>query len=489
MAHVSVSTAAPVERPAEYRCPGSVLLGMCVGVSLYWLFANSMGALLPSIAATFGVQATDPNLGLASSMAGLVAGICIVPAGGLADRYGRVLLTRIGLGVALVGMLLAGLAPNMLVLIGGRFFQGLASSMIMPATLALVRVYYNDADRPRAISIWSMSTFGAASMSTLFGGLVATYLGWRWAFLLAIPCVFLAYWLLRAAPERRAATSQQGAFDYLGFAALIVGFLALNLFVSKGNSWGWTSATTIGALLIFLASMALFIPNELRRQSPIADLRLFKHKAFTGAVVANLLINSLIGVLFVVQAYLQKGRGLTPMQAALLTLGYALTVVTLIRVGEKLGLRTGARLPMVLGALCFVIMAVMLSMTFVASNAIYFGLVFVGLACQGIGLGLFATPATSTAVNAAPADKSGVASGIFKMGSSLGGAFGIAIHLAIYGAVAGVTKGNLATAAMYSIAFGALAAGLSAVVSLVLVPGRKKPAVQIKSERTALTGR
>ena len=199
---MSTSTVVPSE---EYRCPGNVLLGMCIGVSLYWLFALSMGALLPSIAATMGAQATDPNLGLASSMAGLAAGICIVPAGSLADRYGRVLLTRIGLGIGLIGMLLAGLAPNMLALIAGRFFQGLASAIIMPATLALVRVYYNDADRPRAISLWSMSTFGAASVSSLFGGLVATYIGWCWAFLLAVPCIFIAFWLLRAAPERKAA--------------------------------------------------------------------------------------------------------------------------------------------------------------------------------------------------------------------------------------------------------------------------------------------
>lgn len=467
---MSVNTAV---NPEEYQCPGSVLLGMCIGVSLYWLFALSMGALLPSIAASMSVQSTDPNLGLASSMAGLVAGICIVPAGGLADRYGRVRLTRIGLGIGLIGMLLGGLAPNMFLLIVGRFFQGLASAIIMPATLALVRVYYNDADRPRAISLWSMSTFGAASVSSLFGGLVATYMGWRWAFLLAVPCIFLAYWLLRDAPERKAATTEAGGLDSVGFAALIMGFLALNLFVSKGNAWGWTNLATIGSLVIFLVSMAVFVPNELRHRSPIADLRLFRHKIFTGAVVANLFINSLLGVLFVIQTYLQKGRGLTPMEAALLTLGYAVTVVTMIRVGEKISLRTGPRLPMVLGALCFLIMVILLSLTSITDNTVYFILVFVGLAAQGVGLGLFATPATGAAINAAPPDKAGVAGGIFKMASSLGGAFGIAIHLAIYGAVAASTNGNLHVATMYSIGSGVVATLLAALVAFSLMPAKQ----------------
>lgn len=460
-------------RAEEYKCPGSVLLGMCIGVSLYWLFAMSMAAMLAPIAQTLGVEVTNSNLTLASSMAGLVAGICIVPAGFFADRYGRVLFTRIGLGIGLAGMLLAGLAVSLPMLIAGRFLQGLASSMIMPATLALVRVYYNDADRPRAISLWSMSTFGAASVASIFGGLTATYIGWRWAFLLAIPFIFIAFWLLRAAPERKAAaTAQKGVFDYAGFAALIIGFLALNLFVSKGNSWGWLSPTTLIMLGVFLAAMAIFIPNELRHRAPIADLRLFKIRVFTGAVAANFLLNSLIGILFVVQTYLQKGRGLTPIQAALLTLGYAVTVVTLIRVGEKLGIKSGPRLPMVLGALCFVVMAGLLCLTFIQSNVAYFVLVFVGLAFQGIGLGMFATPATGAAVNSAPGDKAGVASGIFKMGSSLGGAFGIAIHLAIYGAVA-ASSGNLATAAMYSIGFGVIVALLAALVAYVLMPSKK----------------
>lgn len=473
MSSSSVTKAALAAQPGEYKSPGTVLLGMCIGVSLYWLFGNSMSALLPSIGKSLDVQAADPNLVLASSLAGLVAGIFTVPAGGIADRIGRVLMTRLGLAVGLVGMLAAGLAPSVPVLIVARFFQGFASAILMPATLGLVRVYYNDADRPRAISLWSMSTFGATSVSALFGGLVATYIGWRWVFLLAVPFIFLAYYLLRAAPERKAAGTGQRAFDTIGLLTLIIGLLALNLAVSYGRVWGWTSLNVILCLAVFVVTMALFIPNELRHNAPIADLRLFKNKLFTGPVVANFVINTLIGILFVVQTYLQRGRGLTPIQAALLTLGYAIAVVTLIRVGEKISLRTGPRLPMVLGSLCFVVMALLPSLTSITSNTAYFALVFIGLAFLGIGLGLFATPATNAAVSSAPPDKAGVASGIFKMGSSLGGAFGIAIHLVIYGAVAASTN-DLALAANNSIRIGIATALLAALVSYFLVPAKKK---------------
>ncbi len=92
--------------------PPGVLLGMCIGVSIYWLFALSMGPLLPSIARALGIGV--PSLALPTSLAGLVAGICIMPAGGLADRLGRLLLTRIGLALGLAGVLAATIAWTLL---------------------------------------------------------------------------------------------------------------------------------------------------------------------------------------------------------------------------------------------------------------------------------------------------------------------------------------------------------------------------------------
>jgi len=71
--------------------------------------------------------------------------------------------------LGLVGALLCGLAPGIWPLIAGRFFLGLSAAFVMPATLGLVKAYYSDADRPRAISYWSMSTGGCASISSFCG--------------------------------------------------------------------------------------------------------------------------------------------------------------------------------------------------------------------------------------------------------------------------------------------------------------------------------
>jgi len=182
MTYLQQSIASPAAAPEKaYSCPPGVLFGMCIGVSIYWLFALSMNPMVPSIARDLGLAlgVADPNLSLAVSMAGLTAGICIMPMGGLADQFGRMRLTRIGLAVGLIGALLCGLAPSIWPLVAGRFLLGLSASIVMPATLGLVKVYYNDADRPRAITYWSLSTAGCASFSSLFGGIMATHVGWR----------------------------------------------------------------------------------------------------------------------------------------------------------------------------------------------------------------------------------------------------------------------------------------------------------------------
>ena len=459
-----------VSVPAEYKCPASVLFAMCIGVSIYWLFALSMGPLLPSIGSDLGVKI--PDLALPMSLAGLVSGIFIMPAGGLADRIGRLRMTRVGLIVGLGGMSLCGMAGNVEVLIAGRFLQGLAAAIIMPATLGLVKVYYDDETRPKALSYWSMATFGCASVASLFGGLVATSIGWRWSFLLAIPLIVLAYWLLRSAPESKVVSDKKHPFDSIGFLVLIVGLLSLNLFVSKGNSWGWTSANALIALGVFAVMLLVFIPLERRHPQPIADLSLFDRRVFTGATLANFFINSLLGILVVLLTYLQKGRGQSAMNAALLTLSYTVTVLSLIRVGEKIGKKSGPRLPMVLGGLCFVVTAVLLACTFVEDNSAYFALVLLGMGFMGTGLGLFATPATNSAVGDAPVDKAAGAGGIFKMASSLGGAFGIALHLAVFGGVLAATN-NIHVAAQYGIGMGVVAATLSALVSFSLGASRK----------------
>ena len=154
------------------------------------------------------------------------------------------------------------------------------------------------------------------------------------------------------------------------------------------------------------------------------DFNLFKNKPYTGATISNFLLNAVAGTLVVANTYVQVGRGFTAFQSGMLSIGYLVAVLVMIRVGEKILQRTGARLPMMVGSILAAIGIGLMALTFLPDTA-YIIVVFIGFILFGVGLGMYATPSTDTAVSSAPEDKVGSASGIYKMASSLGSSFGL----------------------------------------------------------------
>jgi DHA2 family multidrug resistance protein-like MFS transporter len=132
------------------------------------------------------LQMETAMMNIAVSITSLFSGIFIVVMGGLADRVGRLKIIRIGFVFSFIGSLLVGFTPagSMAtpVLITGRIFQGLSGACIMPASLALLKSYWDGAGRQRAISLWSMGSWGGSGFCALFGGLMAQNVGWRYIF-------------------------------------------------------------------------------------------------------------------------------------------------------------------------------------------------------------------------------------------------------------------------------------------------------------------
>jgi DHA2 family multidrug resistance protein-like MFS transporter len=180
--------------------------------------------------------------------------------------------------------------------------------------------------------------------------------------------------------------------------------------------------------------------------------------------VSNFLLNASAGTLIVVNTFVQTARGLSSFQSGLLTIGYLVCVVGMIRVGEKLMQRMGARQPMIWGSAITGLGILLTACTFLPGTG-YLIIVFVGFALFGVGLGMYATPSTDTAVDNAPAHKVGVATGIYKMASSLGSAFGVALSSALYvGLSAG---GSAGTAAMIALLFN-VAITVAAIIAVIV---------------------
>ena len=360
-------------------------------------------------------------------------------AGGLADRFGRVKLTYVGLVLSALGSLLIALSPSgtAFFLMAGRIIQGLSAACIMPATLALLKDSFDGKERQRAVSFWSIGSWGGSGLCALFGGLVASSVGWRWIFWISIAVAAVSAFLLKSTPETKVTTASQPRFDWFGFLTFIIAMVALNIVIGQGDALGWLNPAVIGLALVFVIAAVVFFRVEAGRADGFVDLTLFKNRTYAGATLSNFLLNGAAGTLLVALALVQQGAGLSSFQAGLLTFGYLVAILGTIRVGEKLLQRLGARRPMLMG--CAITAAGILLTTFTFLRARpYMIVAFVGFTLFGVGLGFYATPSTDAALSNVPGDKAGAASGIYKMASSLGTALGVAISAAVFTALSGL---------------------------------------------------
>ena len=332
-----------------YKGTNKMIIGIVFGVLTFWLFAQAMVNVVPAVQEDLGVS--SGTLNIAISLTALFSGIFIVAAGGLADKIGRKKMTNIGLILSIVGSLCLVLATGSTLLIIGRIIQGLSAACIMPATIGLVKAYFEGAERQRALSYWSIGSWGGSGVCSLFGGAIATYMGWKWIFIFSIIIAILALWLLKDTPESKAKQTGNSKFDISGLIIFIITMLALNIFITQGAEFGWTNWITIVLLAVAVIGAIIFIKVENGKSNALIDFGLFKNAPYTGATVSNFLLNAVAGTLVVANTYVQEGRGFTSFQSGMLSIGYLIAVLAMIRVGEKILQKIGAKKPMLWGTI------------------------------------------------------------------------------------------------------------------------------------------
>ena len=439
----------PDTTDAGFRGNDKLLLGIVLAVVTFWLFAGSAGTVAPSIMEDINtteeyIDASSMNL--AVSITALFSGLFIVLMGGLADRVGRVRITLIGIAVGVVGSLLLIFADGsaaLPLLLAGRALQGFSAACVMPATMALVKTYWDGPARQRAVSMWSIGSWGGSGLAAVFGGGVVRYVGWRGIFVASIVVSVIAFVLILGTPESK--VDQRGprrSFDILGLCLFVVGTLGLMIVLLFGSKIGWSSIVVMALAAVAAVAWVLFVIVERRSSNPFIDFALFSNTTFTGATISNFLLNGTIGMLIVSQQLIQlaaekdDGSPYTAWDAGLLTVGYGVAIIAFIRVGEKLLQRLGPRRPMIWGTLIVAVACLLLMSTNLLISQ-YVILAAIAYTLFGIGLAFYATPSTDAALSNLPADQAGSGAGIYKMASSLGSAIGAALSLAVFTAMAG----------------------------------------------------
>lgn len=263
----------------------------------------------------------------------LAAGVVLVPAAVVADRYGRKRIYLLGLGVAIVSAMLAGLAPTGAVLIAARIGQGIGSALLIAGTVAIIRVTFPGARlRALAYGVWTAGFSTGSALGPLIGGGLVDLAQWQWVFWINVPillaCLIAAWMIL---PE--STNPDPPSLDALsaGLSAAAVGLLIAGLKgLTQPGTPQWLTLAAVGA---GAAAVGLFVIRQLRLPRPFLDVRLFANRllAVSAAVIA-VTLGVFNGTLYLLTLHYQVIDGLSAIDAgiALIPLAAAMAAGGLI---------------------------------------------------------------------------------------------------------------------------------------------------------------
>ena len=381
---------------------------------------------------------------------------------------------------------LCGFAPNGPALIVARLAQGAAAALMIPNSLATLSSVHEGEARTRAIGIWTGWSSIAAAVGPLVGGALTDALSWRSAFLISVPVCVVAVVAARgigAAADVRGDTRPAilGAL----LAAIGLGTLAWGM-IEAGDEG--LEPAVIAALAIAALATAAFAVHEARVEAPLVPRALWAARAFIAANVVTILIyGGFGGGMFLLALFLQKVAGYSAFAAGAATLPLSILLALLASRAGGLARRVGAGPLIGAGSLLVAVSLVLLG--WAGIDAPYVTDVLPGISLFGLGLALIVAPITSAALDVAPVEQQGAASGVniaaARVGSLLAvAAVGPLVAFAydrssdsgsVFGSGADVSE-RLASADAYALGMYTMAAlcALGGLIALAVLPRRSR---------------
>jgi len=411
--------------------PWLALAVLCLGTFAILLDTTIVNVALPSLIT--GLHAPlDQALWVINAYL-LVFAALLILGSRLGDLWGPRRMFAVGLGVFAVASALCGAAQTPGQLIAARVLQGIGAAALTPQAMVIIQQVFPRERMGAAFGVFSSMVGLAAVSGPVLGGLLTTYLSWRWVFYVNLPIaaagIVLAFLVV---PEVRA--GRRPRLDLGGAGLATAGLAAVCYGVIEGQRYRWatvgggvTIPEIIAAGAVLLAAFAVW---ERRHAQPLVPPGLFRSRTFTVMAVLNVVVQfALQSMLLANSLNLQSALGFSAVHAGLTGLPLTLTMTAVAPFAGRLTDRLGGRYVLMAGLAVYAAgiagVAVLASPT---ATSLTFAPV---LAVAGLGMGAIFAPLAAMGMRAAPPALAGAASGVLNTGRQLGATIGGAVTGAV----------------------------------------------------------
>jgi EmrB/QacA subfamily drug resistance transporter len=469
-------------QPAAGRAPGGGAdagpAGRHLGLALFVIATAQLMVVLDATIVNVALPHIQNALGFSGTGLEWVVNGYTLAFGGLlllggraGDILGRRRVFIAGMILFSAASLLGGFATTQAWLLAARAVQGAGAAVIAPTALSLISTTFPEGPpRTRAMGVYSAMSMGGAAVGLMAGGLLTTYLSWRWVLFANVPigiaAALIAPRVLAESPRRPGRFDFPGAItSTLGLVALVYGLTSAATTQNGVSHWGDTKV--IISLTAAVVLLAAFIVTEARSEHALMPLRIFRNRDRSAANLITLFIGTAqFGMFFFLTIFVQTVWGYSPLRTGSGYLPMVATIVVMVLVSVKLVPRIGAR-PLLLAGSA-VGAGGMFWLSRISEHSTYAGGLLGPMLVTGAGLGMLSMPLTLVAMNRVDERDAGLASSLRNVGQQVGGSIGLAILGTVAWTVVANTTRNSTAAAAAAARAGHPLAGTAAQVNAAI---------------------